>query len=259
MKLRTVPARTGWDWARQGIRTFWRQPLALGGLFFMFMLVVSLLSLVPVLGQVLAMALLPAATLGLMSATREADAGRFPMPSQLICAFRAGRPRSQAMLQLGALYALGSVLVMTLSAWLVALPMPSGDESTELATSLMHQPELLQSMLVSLLLYLPLGLLFWHAPALTHWHGVPPVKALFFSAMACWANKAALTVYFLSWTGVFLAVSLLVVMLAMGLGGPQTLAALMLPMAMLMSAMFLSSVYFTFRDSFQSESGPTPD
>jgi hypothetical protein len=28
-----------------------------------------------------------------------------------------------------------------------------------------------------MVLYLPLSLLFWHAPGLVHWHGVPPVKA----------------------------------------------------------------------------------
>ena len=41
----------------------------------------------------LALALLPAATLGLMAATQEATKGKFPMPSILISAFRAGNQR----------------------------------------------------------------------------------------------------------------------------------------------------------------------
>ena len=72
------------------MRTFFRQPLALAGLFFMYMAAASVLSLMPVLGTVVALAIVPAATLGLMAATREATLGKFPMPSILISAFRAG-------------------------------------------------------------------------------------------------------------------------------------------------------------------------
>ena len=39
MKLNIVPAKTGVLWVRQGIQTFWRQPIALSGLFFIFMAV----------------------------------------------------------------------------------------------------------------------------------------------------------------------------------------------------------------------------
>ncbi len=90
MRLNHVPASTGVQWVKLGVRTFFKQPLALAGLFFMFMLLVSILALVPLLGQALALALLPAATLGLMAATREAEKGQFPMPTVLASAFRAG-------------------------------------------------------------------------------------------------------------------------------------------------------------------------
>jgi hypothetical protein len=116
MKLNIVPARTGIQWVKLGIQTFFRQPLALSGLFFMFMAVMSLASMVPLIGSALALALLPAATLGLMAATQEATRGKFPMPSILITAFRAGQQRLQAMLVLGALYALGFLVVMGVSA-----------------------------------------------------------------------------------------------------------------------------------------------
>ena len=88
MKLNIVPARTGLLWVKLGIKTFFGQPLAMSGLFFMFMAVLSLASLVPFVGSALALALLPAATLGLMAATQEASKGKFPMPSILISAFR---------------------------------------------------------------------------------------------------------------------------------------------------------------------------
>mgnify|MGYP006155336157 CR=1 FL=1 len=61
MKLRIVPAGTGLQWVKLGVKTFFRQPLALSGLFFMFMAVVSLLQLLPVVGMALAVVLVLAA------------------------------------------------------------------------------------------------------------------------------------------------------------------------------------------------------
>ena len=61
MKLHIVPARQGILWVKLGMRTFFRQPLALTGLFFIFMAAMSVISMVPVIGNVLALALLPGA------------------------------------------------------------------------------------------------------------------------------------------------------------------------------------------------------
>ena len=114
MQLNIVPARTGLNWARQGIRTFWRQPLAMSGLFFLFMAVVSVMSIVPVIGGALALVLLPALTLGMMAATEAAEDQRFPMPGLLFAALKPAAPR-RAMLQLGAWYALGFLIIMGVS------------------------------------------------------------------------------------------------------------------------------------------------
>jgi len=116
MKLRIVPARTGVQWFQRGVRTFLKQPLALSGLFFIFMALMSVLSLVPILGNVLALAVLPGATLGLMAATEETLKGKFPMPVVLFSAFRAGRQQLRAMLVLGLIYAVGFLLVLGISA-----------------------------------------------------------------------------------------------------------------------------------------------
>ena len=44
MKLNIVPARTGILWVKLGIKTFLKQPLALTGLFFMYMATVLVIS-----------------------------------------------------------------------------------------------------------------------------------------------------------------------------------------------------------------------
>jgi len=259
MKLNIVPARTGFQWVKLGIRTFFRQPLALAGLFLMFMAVMSIATLVPLIGSALALALLPAATLGLMAATREAERGKFPMPSILVTAFRAGREQLRAMLILGALYAVGFLAIMGVSTFFdggkfARLYLVGGPMTQELVSA----PDFRNAMLAAMALYLPLSLLFWHAPALVHWHGVPPVKSLFFSFVACMRNMGAFTLYCLGWVGLFIASAMGVVTVIALTGRPQIANAVLLPTMLLMAAMFFTSVYFSYRDSF-AEPGDTAD
>lgn len=256
MKLNIVPARTGVTWVKLGIKTFFAQPMAMSGLFFMFMAMLSLATLLPFIGSALALALLPATTLGLMAATQEASKGKFPMPSILISAFRAGRQRLNAMMVLGALYAVGFLALMGISSLIdggqfAKLYLVGGKITEELVL----QSDFQTAMWVTLAMYLPLSLLFWHAPALVHWYGVSPAKSLFFSLMACYKNGAALTVYGLVWAGLFLVVMLVVTLIAALLGNPTFAGLAMFPVALVLMAMFFTSIYFTFRDSF--EASPT--
>ena len=258
MKLNIVPARQGVQWVKLGIQTFWRHPLALAGLFFMFMAVMSVLSIVPVLGNVLALMLLPGATLGLIAATKETLNGKFPMPVVLISGFRAGRQQFRAMLLLGAIYAAGFMLVLGVSALadggkFAKLYLVGGAMSAELLMA----PDFELAVLLSMALYMPLSLLFWHAPPLVHWHGVPPVKSLFFSFVACMRNFWAFTVFGLAWIGVFIGMGMAVATIAALLGSPELVAAIMFPASMLLAAMFFTSLYFTFRDAFEDLPGDT--
>ncbi len=251
MRLNLVPPRTGLAWAKQGVRMFFKQPLAMSGLFFMFMAVLSLASVLPLVGSALALALIPAATLGLMAATQEAERGHFPMPAILATAFRAGRQRARAMMVLGGYYALGFVLI------LLASSLVDGGEFARLylfggriSEELVERADFQGALWTSLILYLPLSLMFWHAPALVHWHGVAPAKALFFSFMACWKNFGAYTVFGLVWFGLLLLVGLAVTLLATVLGSPEFAAVAMFPAVLVLVAMFFASLYFTFRGSF---------
>ena len=257
MKLNIVPARTGLTWVKLGIKTYAQQPLAMSGLFFMFMAVLSLASMVPFIGAALALALLPAATLGLMAATQEAGKGKFPMPVILITAFRAGQHRIKAMMVLGALYAIGFLAIMGLSALFdggeFARLYLIGGKITE---ELVLQPNFQIAMWVALSLYLPLSLLFWHAPALVHWHGVTPVKSLFFSLMACYKNFGALTVFGLAWMGIFILAIVVISLIASLMGSPTLAAVAIFPASLVIVAMFFTSVYFTFADSFVA---PSPE
>jgi hypothetical protein len=112
---------------------------------------------------------------------------------------------------------------------------------------------------VAMALYLPLSLLFWHAPALVHWHGVSPVKSLFFSFMACYKNFGAFTVFGMAWTGVFILAAIVVSLIATALGNPTVATVVMFPVALVIVAMFFTSIYFTFRDSFVEDDDASGD
>ena len=251
MKLNIVAPRAGFAWVRQGIRTFWKQPLAMSGLFFLFMAWVSVASMVPVVGNVLALVLLPAMTLGLMAATAVAEQGKFPMPGILLVAFRSGQAGVKDMLVLGGLYAFGFIAVMGIST-LVDGGLFAGVYlmGAPITADKVNNPAFQNAMWLAMALYLPLSMMFWHAPALLHWHGVPPVKSLFFSLVACWRNLGAFMVYTLAWLGVFLSAGM-VVLFVVSLIGEQSLAEnILTPIALLMAAMFFTSVYFSVLDCF---------
>ncbi len=254
MKLNVVPAKTGTLWVRQGIRAFWKQPLALTGLFFMFMASMSILSIVPVLGSFLALMLLPAATLGLMAATREVELGKFPMPFILAAGFRTGPDGKRNMIVLGLIYALCFIGVMGLSTLVdggdfAQLYLVGGNLDVETVM----EPDFQNAMWLSMMLYLPLSLVFWHAPALTHWHGVPVGKSLFFSTVACLSNWRAFLLFGLMWTGIFLGTTLVVTLIGSLVGDGEFAAMVMMPAMLMLAAMFFCSTYYSFVDCFTSD------
>jgi hypothetical protein len=105
---------------------------------------------------------------------------------------------------------------------------------------------------VTMLLYAPLSMLFWHAPALVFWQGISPVKSLFFSWMGCWRNKGAFAVYVAAWMAVFGSAAVAAMVVASLMGEPQMTLSIMMPLALLVAAMFFTSMLFTVKDCFSA-------
>jgi hypothetical protein len=247
VKLNIVPARTGILWVKLGVRTFFRQPLALTGLFFMYMAAVLVVTQIPFVGNVLGAILVPAATLGLMAATAEASNGRFPMPTVMISAFRAGKQRARAILVIGAIYFVAFLLVSLL----ISVDAVPG------ATGTPPQLRAGPGLFIAGVLQLPLVVIFALAPALVHWHEVGATKSLFFSAVAFWRNLGACLVFMAAW---FLLV--LGAMLAMGLilavFGVAPAMQTVSPLLLLIATMISCSLYFMFQDMFRDDEEELP-
>ena len=254
MKLNIVPARVGAQWVKEGVSTFFRQPIALTGLFLMFMAIVSLLSLLPWIGGLVGLLFVPAATLGLMAAAQEAYAGKFPRPLTLMTAFRVSRHKSQQMLILGVLYMGGFLLLLGASAL-----MDNGSFAKvylvggTLTKEGIMQGDFQRAMWMALFLYIPFSSLFWHASALVHWHGIGIAKSLFFSCIACFSNWRAFVVYAMTWLSVFALIAVLLGLLSSGTDDAEWVSELMLPFLLVLGSMFFSSAFFSFRDSFSTD------
>ena len=253
MKLQIVPARTGLQWVLQGLRTFKSQPLALAALFFLGMASMSLISALPLIGPVLALALLPCISLTMMVAASEAAHGRKPTPALLLVSFRSGSQHLHSMLMLGGMYAAGFLLIIGASSIVDGGTFASVYlGQTPMTRELAEEPEFQSAMWLSMFLYLPLSLAFWHAPALIHWHGISPVKSLFFSFVGCIRNIGAYLVFGVCWIGVFIvsgmALAIVTGILAMLIG--SIAGGLMVATALMLAAIFFTSIVFTFRDSF---------
>lgn len=252
MRLQIVPARAGALWFRKGLRTFARQPLALGSLFFTFVIVITLPSIIPVVGLLIALALVPMGTVGMMAGAQEADAGHFPRPPTLFVALRQGARQTRNILTLGALYAAAVVAAIAASALI------DGGQfarfylgHSELTAELAQNPRFRTAMWTTIFFYLPISIGFWHAPALVHWHTIAPVKSIFFSLIAVVRNAGAFVVYVALWAALSVGVSVAAVLLAsMAQAGAAIAWAIFVLPGLLIAAMFFTSIWFSFSDSF---------
>jgi hypothetical protein len=265
MKLQTVPAREGALWVRRGFTVFFKRPLAFTATFVAFMFGVFVLMLLPLLGSIMLLALLPLVSLGFMIATRTVLEGRLPTPLAFAAPLRTGRPRLYAIAQLGLIYAIGTYVIVWLSnvvdgGALEALfdTMQGGDATPTAVAEKLSDPRLGLGMIVRFGLAALLALPFWHAPALVHWGAQSSPKALFFSTVACWRNRGAFVVYALTWFAVIVLFALLANIVFALLGQPDLIKAASVLASLVFSAIFYASLYFTFTACFVDEGAAVP-
>jgi hypothetical protein len=256
LHLQQVPARNGRLWIRHGFKVFQRQPLALAGLFGLFLFAGFVAMLIPGIGVMLTMASLPLLSLGFMLATHLVLQKKTPTAAVFIAPLKLTpeRRRHQLMLCFG--YA-GVVLVIGLLAdWadggstrdLQRLIAENADN--EAIANAATDPRLLWGVTVRLGLVALLSIPYWHAPALVHWGGQGVAQALFSSTLALWRNKAAFALNALLWAGLMMAVFSVVSLVFSLIGLAQLAPMALMALGLLLSTVFYASLYFSFVDCF---------
>jgi hypothetical protein len=257
-----VPAE-GVQWTRDAFRLFMRRPMPFTGMFVTFLLVALLATLVPVAGGVVMLMSLPLLSLGFMLGSRAAQSDLPVHPGLFVEPLRGDRQRRNTLLTLCAAYALGTVLIMTLSDWIdggafdrLQVLMAKGDEARSEMEAVLVDPRLMWGLITRFGLAACLSVPFWHAPALVYWQGQSVGQALFSSTLAVWRCKGAFTMYSLAWVAVIGIFGALVGVLFSLFGARQLAGVIAMPAGLMFSTVFYVSLLFTFEGCFSNTSTP---
>jgi hypothetical protein len=254
MQARIVQTPQGVRWLADGWRLFRAAPLGWLALVFAYWLIMTLVSVVPLVGVAAASVLVPAFSVGFMAAARAA-ARRGPLELALL--FDGFRHHLRSQIVLGVVYfaCLGLVLAATaladegaLAGWMLAGKRPEDE--------VLQSDEFLAALACAAALYAPVLMMFWFAPPLAAWHGVGPAKALFFSFFACLMNWRAFLAYGAVTALIALALplaALSALMLFSGGALKLTVMSLVFPLLIVLLPTLFASFYASYRDIFGIE------
>jgi len=244
--MNKLPASAGWDWIRQGFALFRQQP---GGLFMIqiaYMLMFVVLGLIPILGQIVPVALAPVFSAIFLQACLNIDRGARIEPRLLPQGFRA--PGVPTLVLLGLLYimiaaiALGISMLADGGALLKMVTEGGQPDPKELAESGIGG-----ALLLAMLIYLPAMMAFWFTVPLVSWQHMGLFKALFYSFFSVWHALKAFLVFLLSLFGILL-LSVQLILLLFGTGGVGTILMLMLWMMLII--LIHCALYASYRQVF---------
>jgi hypothetical protein len=256
MQARIVETGRGARWLVDGWRLFRAAPLGWIAMVFAYWLIMTLVSVVPLLGVAAASIVVPAFSVGFMAAARAA-ARRGPVELALL--FDGFRHHLKSQIILGVVYlaCLGLLLAASaladggaLAAWMLAGQRP--------ADEVMRSDEFLAALACAAALYAPVLMMFWFAPPLAAWHGTAPAKALFFSFFACLMNWRAFLAYGAVTALLALALPFAVLSVVMLASLKVAAMSLVFPLLIVLLPTLFASFYASYRDVFGVENGSSP-
>ena len=246
----------GWAWLREGLQLWRRNPALLTFATFGYLLSIIVISLVPLLGQLVASLLMPALSVGVLNACRAIDGGRKTGPDVLFSGFKSNL---QGLVVVGGLY-LAATLVVLMLVMLVddgslAAVMRGEDMDTQAAAD----SSLGFTLAVGLALSTPVMMAYWFAPALAGWWKLPAPKAMFFSFYACLRNWRPFVAYALG-LAIFAGLLPGLVVAVLGLLSPTLGSLAALPVPLIVLPIVFASFYTATRDVFGlPENNPARD
>ena len=206
--MNDLPARTGWEWLKQGMGLFRKQPAALTTLLFANILFSIGLSAVPFLGSVIAVVLIPSFSMAFMQACLMIENGDRVTPAVLLTGFR--QPALAALCKLGLVYLGVSLLMMVITR--LAIPpevlmqmMPRPDAKTPPDIQTSHMLALFGVFLLDVAVLVTLCF----AAPLTYWKHMGPGKATFYSFFAVIRTARPFLVLLAAWFGIFFGICIL--------------------------------------------------
>jgi len=247
-----IPARTGWLWLKQGFGLFRQQPGALSILFVSYMLLMLLAGVIPLLGQLLPVLLVPVFSVAFMQANADIDQKKRVLPKVLLSGFH--QPGRMPLLTLGLLYLLVAALAVGASALVddgIFWQLITGQLDPK--SPLVQSSNVGGGILLALVIYIPCIMAFWFAAPLIYWQQMSIGKAVFYSFFAVLRAFRAFIVFAAAWFAISIVVSQIVMLI---FGRTEAAMVLMIPMSIILTVIMHSSFYASYRQIFGQHYAP---
>lgn len=248
--MEKLPANTGWLWIKEGFALFRKQPAELSTLFLSYMFLVLAVGIIPVLGQVLPLMLIPVFSMAFMQACANIEQGKRVYPNLLLTGFRS--PAFGKLLKLGVLYVAAGAIAVAASSliddgvfWRAMTGQIVLDQKT------VQESSITMAMLFAVVIYTLAAMAFWYAAPLVAWQNMNVGKAVFFSFFSVWRAGKAFLVYGLAWIILDVLLPIFISSTISLLSGKAVLTILvLLPLSILMTVIMYCSFYPTYTHVF---------
>lgn len=239
MEIRKLEAARGWTWIKQGYQLLMRNPLLSISSAILSVLAVFVALMVPAIGALLAVALMPIMLAGFMNICRALEENEKVLPAMMLAGFKK---HTSSLVALGAFLMLGMLFASTVMVTV-------GGESFAALMDKMHTAQdsqlLMQAIasgdsrvslavLIGLTLMLALIVAWQYAPILVFFSGISPWLALRASFAGTLRNIIPYTIYSL----IMQVITMVLGILPFGIG-----MLLLLPLG-------LTSLYVSYRNIF---------
>lgn len=248
--MEKLPAKTGWLWVKEGFALFRKQPAELSTLFFGYMFLMLALGLIPIIGQLLPLILVPLFSMTFMHACVQVETGKRVYPNLLLVGFRS--PAVRTLIKLGTLYLLAAIIAVGSSSLVdggVFWQAVTGQIALDAQT--VRDSNMTLAMLFAAAVYVPAAMAFWFAAPLIAWQNMGVGKAIFFSFFAVRRAGKAFLVYGLAWLAIGMILPV-VLSSIVGLlfGSPTASIFILLPLSLVLTVIMYCSFYSTYTHLF---------
>lgn len=251
--MKNTSLKTGWQWVQEGFSLFRQQPGNLFRLFSGYLFLLLAINLIPIVGLVAPIVLIPFFSMTFMEACACIEHKQPVSLNLLFTAFRS--PARIQLLQLGILYTIIIAGVLLASQWVdegLFWKLISGQIAiTDLDQETLKNSHLSLAMLFSGLLYLPAIMGFWYAAPLIAWKNMSTSKAIFYSFFAVYHARGAFTIYGIAWSilGVLLP-SIVAILVLLLIQQPVLAIMIMVPFSVTLTLIMYCSFYPTYTQIF---------
>lgn len=208
MAPRTVNTGNGWQWIVDGFSLFRMAALPWIALTLLLTILWIVSLLIPILGPLLFNLFSAVLFAGVLIGCRAVEQGKPLEVKHLLAGFKFNLP---ALVTVGGVHLAGAIVILGIVFAVVgvsAFTAIQPGKAPDLAASMAILRNVLVALVIALVLYTPLIMAVWYAPALIVFDRLGAIDAMKQSFTACWINMTPFLVYGLALTLLFIAASI---------------------------------------------------